>query len=106
AVAARRLLHDVAARRLDAYGRARLDGGTTDEREVDELPHVVRRSHLVGDDGLDVGVRDLDLSVRKILEALERALDLLARELVAHLLELGGERVASGMLSEDDLAAL
>ena len=60
---------------------------------------------LLGDDGLEIGVGQLHLAVRKLLETGEGGVEGVALGRDAELLQGVGEGVAAGVLAEHDLAA-
>jgi hypothetical protein len=62
-----------------------------DHGQRDELDAVVGGREVAVDQSLDVLVVDVLLAVGEVLEPHERVLELVVREVVAHVLQLGAE---------------
>jgi hypothetical protein len=103
AVAGEGALDDLAVGRAHADRRVRRParGGL----DVEPLQRVGAGllAQLVGDERLEVHRGDLLLLVRELLEALEGGVQRLAVDLVAQLLQGRAQRVAAGVLAEDEL---
>ena len=74
--------------------------GTRDHRQRTQLDPVMRRRQLLVDQRLDVLVVDVLLAVGQRLHPREGILQLVGAELVAHLLQLVDEGMASRMLAQ------
>src|SRR5581483_6617954 len=82
------------------------DGAAADLELFERVRLLDARAELLGHDRLEVGVGEFDLTIGQFLETGERRVQGVTLEGEAHLLELGRESVAAGVLAEDDLAAL
>src|SRR5438477_346939 len=87
-----------------ARGRRPPRGGLDLEPVQHVAPHVLA-AQLVGDQRLEVHGGQLLLAVGDLLEALERRVEHLAVEFVAHLLQRFAQRMPAGVLAEHDRVA-
>ncbi len=83
-----------------AHRRGGAQVGAATDLEVLEPERLLAALALVGDDRLEIAVGDVTLAVGELLEPDEGALQLLAVEAVAQLLETVAQRMTSAQLAQ------
>src|SRR5439155_23878191 len=98
-------LDDLAAV-ADPYRGRGGEVGPAGDLDRHERVDVLGAGELVGHDGDEVGVGELDLAVHQVPEARPRPVEVLPGQLVAEVGQGLGEGVAAGVLAEDDAVRL